>query len=113
MDRVTRINSILVFIFGFVLGVLVSSFYFLSPLISLFIVLVGVGVIVAERIHKNSVVREVFLISLLIISFGLGILRYDIKDFHEVMTPDKSGVVISEPEQKENTTRFVMRADNG
>ncbi|OHB05583.1 MAG: hypothetical protein A3B16_01895 [Candidatus Zambryskibacteria bacterium RIFCSPLOWO2_01_FULL_45_43] len=51
--------------------------------------------------------------SIALISFGLGILRYDIKDFHEEVTPVSSGVVITEPEQKENTTRFVMLADNG
>ncbi|OHA89994.1 MAG: hypothetical protein A2832_01760 [Candidatus Zambryskibacteria bacterium RIFCSPHIGHO2_01_FULL_44_22b] len=107
MDRSQNIgtNSILVFIWSFIFAIFVSSFFFIPPLISIFIILVGTAILAVDK-------RSLFL-SIALISFGLGILRYDIKDFHEEVTPVSSGVVITEPEQKENTTRFVMLADNG
>src|SRR3989344_2279539 len=106
MDRSQNIgtNSILVFIWSFIFAIFVSSFFFIPPLISIFIILVGTAILAVDK-------RSLFL-SIALISFGLGILRYDIKDFHEEVTPVSSGVVITEPEQKENTTRFVMLGDN-
>jgi len=106
MDRSQNIgtNSIFVFIWSFVIAVFVSSFFFIPPLISIFIILVGTAILAVDK-------GSLFL-SIVLISFGLGILRYDIKDFHEEVTPVSSGVVITEPEQKENTTRFVMLGDN-
>src|SRR3989338_901013 len=107
MDRSQNIgtNSILVFIWSFIFAIFVSSFFSIPPLISIFIILVGTAILVVDKCS--------LFLSIVLISFGLGILRYDIKDFHEEVTPVSSGVVITEPEQKENTTRFVMLADNG
>ena len=101
----TPTNSILIFIWSFVFAVFISSFYFISPLISIFLILIGVAIFIVDR--------EMILLALVFISFGLGILRYDIKDFHESIAPASTGIVVSEPEQKENTTRFIMLADNG
>src|SRR3989344_9014532 len=107
MDQERNISSlsILIFIWGFVVSVFVSSFFFISPLVSIFLILIGTAIFVVDR--------EMVILALVFISFGLGILRYDIKDFHEVIIPNSSGIVVSEPEQKENTTRFVVRTDNG
>lgn len=107
MDQERNINTLstLIFIWSFVIAVFVSSFFFIQPLISIFIILVGAATLVAGK--------ESLFISIALISFGLGILRYDIKDFHEEIVPTNIGIVIGEPEQRENTTRFVMRSDNG
>ena len=43
---------------------------------------------------------------------GLGTLRYSIKDFHEPLFPESVGVIASEPEQRENSTRFIFLSDN-
>lgn len=99
-------NSIFVFIIGFACAIFVSSFAFVSPLISFLIIIIGFAILVDR--HK-----EVLLLSIIIISFGLGTLRYSIKDFHEDLVPSSMGMVVSELEQKENTTRFVFLADNG
>ena len=121
MDRKRNTNSLLraqsmgiiIFIFGFLSAVLVSSFVFIVPFVSVLILFVGSAVLGAERILNKVANKEVLYLSLVLISFSLGALRYSIKDFHEPLTPSSSGIVISEPEQKENTTRFVMKADNG
>ncbi|MDZ4205862.1 MAG: ComEC/Rec2 family competence protein, partial [Patescibacteria group bacterium] len=61
----------------------------------------------------KRVIKEVLFLSLAFLSFGLGALRYSIKDFHEPLVPLSTGIVVSEPEQRENTTRFVLLANNG
>lgn len=113
MDPKTSTNSVLIFIFGFVLGVGLSSFVSVFPLTSLFIILIGIAILVAEKIWSNEISKEVLFLSLLLLSVGLGTLRYAIKDFHEKVLPASTGVVISQPEQRENTTRFVLLPDNG
>ncbi|MBI1974441.1 MAG: ComEC/Rec2 family competence protein [Candidatus Zambryskibacteria bacterium] len=107
MDRSQNIgtNSIFVFIWSFIFAVFVSSFFFLPPLISIFIILVGTAILAVDKVS--------LFLSIALISFGLGILRYDIKDFHTEIMPSTTGVVINEPEQRENTTRFVFLSDNG
>ncbi len=114
-DSLPRAQSrgIFVFIFGFILGILVSSFVSVIPLVSVFIVIVGSSLLVVEKIWNKRISKEVLFLSLAFLSFGLGALRYSIKDFHEPLVPVSTGVVVSEPEQRENTTRFVWRSDNG
>ena len=92
------------FIFSFASGIFVSSFIFLSPLPAALIAVVGLALLV----DKNA-----FFIALAVISFGLGVLRYDIKDFHEVVEPESAGIITSEPEEKENSKKFVLKSDNG
>ncbi|OHA90880.1 MAG: hypothetical protein A2665_00085 [Candidatus Zambryskibacteria bacterium RIFCSPHIGHO2_01_FULL_46_30] len=113
MDQKTSTNNIFVFIFGFISGILVSSFIFIAPLVSVLVIIIGSTLLIAEKIWNRVISQEVLFLSLVFLSFGLGALRYSIKDFHEPLVPVSSGIVISEPEQRENTTRFVLRADNG
>lgn len=113
MDRETSTNSIFVFIFGFVFGILVSSFIFVFPLLGVLVIFLGGTLLAAEQIWEGKIRKEVLLLSLVFLSFGLGTLRYSIKDFHEPLVPVSTGVVISEPEERDNTTRFVLLSDNG
>lgn len=113
MDQKTNTNSIVVVIFGFISGILVSSFVFITPLVSVFMMIVGLVLLIAEKIRNKKVGKEVLFLSLVFLSFGLGVLRYSIKDFHEPLIPTSTGIVVSEPEQRENTTRFILRTDNG
>src|SRR3989344_1514905 len=128
MDQKTSTNSlpraqsrgIFVFIFGFILGILVSSFIFIAPLVGVLVIIIGSALLVAEKIclpreasaKWGKGPKEVLFLSLVFLSFGLGALRYSIKDFHEPLVPLFTGIVVSEPEQRENTTRFVFQADN-
>mgnify|MGYP003393474394 CR=1 FL=1 len=113
MDRETSTNSVFVFIFGFVSGVLVSSFIFISPLVSVLIIFVGISILVGEKIWTGEIEKEILFLALAIVALGSGTLRYSIKDFHQPLIPDSQGIVISEPEQRDNSTRFVFEADNG
>jgi len=113
MDQKTNTNSVYVLIFGFILGTLVSSFIFVAPVISVLMVIVGLSLLVVEKIRNKIINKEVLFLSLALLSFGLGNIRYLIKDFHEPLVPTSEGVVISEPEQRENGTRFVLLSDNG
>src|SRR3990167_7341849 len=95
MDRETNTNNILVFIFGFIFGILVSSFVFVAPLVSVFIIFVGLAVLIAEKILNQTSIKEVLFLSLIFFSFGFGCMRYAIKDFHELQAPSSQGVVVS------------------
>ena len=108
MDR-----AIFTSIFSFASGILVASFVFISPIVSIFLILVAFAVLLAEKIYQNHIGKEVLLVTFALIAFGLGTLRYAVKDFHELVTPSGEGIVVSEPEQRDNATRFVLRADNG
>mgnify|MGYP001593854363 FL=1 len=108
MDR-----AILTVIFSFIFGVLVSSFVFVSPILSMFLALIALSILIAEKIYRNGINLEVLLVSLALMSFGLGTLRYSIKDFHEILAPSPVGIVVSEPEHRDNAVRFVFRSDNG
>ena len=106
-------RGVLIFIFGFALGILVSSFIFLAPLWSVFAIFLGLVSLMVDKVWNAKIGKEVLFLSLVFIALGLGALRYSIKDFHEPLTPSSQGVVVSEPEQRENTTRFVLKTDNG
>ncbi len=113
MDHETSTNSIFVFIFGFTFGILVLSFISTSLWIGVLIILVGSTVLIVEKVRNEKINKEVLFLSLILISFGLGALRYSIKDSHEPLMPGSTGIVVSEPEQKENSTSFVLLSDNG
>lgn len=108
MDR-----EILIAIFSFACGILLSSLFFFSPIVSLLILIVGVLVLLGEKIYQGKIGREIIFVSLILISFSLGSLRYAVKDFHELLIPSATGTVVSEPEDKENAKRFVFLSDNG
>jgi competence protein ComEC len=113
-ERVTKLfsKSVLTFIFAFALGIFVSSFVFVPPLVLLLITCVALLSLLAEKIFKNAISPEALLLSVVLTAFALGGLRYAVKDFHEPITPSLEGVVVSESEQRDNTTRFVFRANN-
>lgn len=79
-------NSILIFIFGFLSGVFVSSFIFLTPLVSILIIFISGVILISEKILNKSIGKEVLFLFLVFLSFGLGAFRYSIKDFHETLT---------------------------
>lgn len=112
-ERIIGTTSIFIFLFAFLGGVFISSFVFVPPLVSLFVAVVGAAILLAEKIYRNEIGKEALFISLALLAFGFGAFRYAVKDFHEPIEPSPTGIVVSEPELRENTTRFVMRADNG
>jgi len=114
-DSLPRAQSrgIFVLIAGFVFSILVSSFLPIPKIIGVFFITIGIIIVIFERIWNKKINKEILFVSLVLISFGLGAIRYSIKDFHEPLIPSNVGQVVTEPEQRENTTRFVLLADNG
>ncbi|MFH1472934.1 MAG: ComEC/Rec2 family competence protein [bacterium] len=109
--------NIFVFITCFTLAILFSSFIFISPVVSVLLILVGFAILGVEKLSKGSIAKEIIVVSLILVSLGLGFLRYAIKDFH---IPDPTfesrigeqiefqGLVVSEPEKRDNDTRIVV-----
>ena len=107
MDR-----AILISIFSFAFGIFVSSFIFLTPVVSTFFIVTALAMMLGEKVWTGKTEKEILFVALALISFGLGSLRYAVKDFHEAALPLREGVVVSEPEQRDNATRFVFKSDN-
>ncbi|MEK7186856.1 MAG: ComEC/Rec2 family competence protein, partial [Patescibacteria group bacterium] len=108
-------------LFCFILAIFFSSFYFIPSLVGVFLIFLGFAVILGERLHQGKIAQEVFLVFLILFSFGLGSLRYAVKDFHipESFFANQvgekvsfEGIVVSEPERKDLNTRFVVSSQN-
>lgn len=112
VDRKTATSSIFIFISGFVCGILISSFILIDLWVGVLMLSIGLFILVIEKIRNKIINKEVLFLSLVLLSFGLGALRYYIKDFHNPLIPTSVGIVVDEPEQRENTTRFVFKAEN-
>ncbi len=108
-----RHSTLYVLLWSFVLAILVSSFVYISPLVAVLIFIIALGIYGVEKIYYGDVSRAVFLFIFILVSFAFGSLRYAIKDFHEPHVPTYTGVVVSEPEHKDASVRFVFEADNG
>ena len=115
-----RQRLIFIFIFGFLSGVLVSSFIFVPPILAVLFIIVSGAILLAEKIEQKKVGKEVLFAALAIISFALGAFRYDIKDFHSVNQELEAqvgkqtavvGIVSGEPEKRDNDTRFIVSAE--
>ncbi len=94
-------------------AVALASFVSISPLIAALFIFTGSVILLGEKIYRGNISREVAYISFVFVFCGLGLLRYAIKDFHTDIMPEPQGIVVSEPEDKGGTRRFVYRAENG
>jgi competence protein ComEC len=108
-----RHSAIFVGLWGFVLGILISSFVRVSTFVAVLIIVIALGIWLSDRIYSGKVSKELFLIIILLTSLSFGSLRYALKDFHKLQTPTNVGVVVSEPERRDSDTRFVFQAENG
>lgn len=105
IQQVSRRNTkIFISLWGFVFGVLLASLVHIPPLVSLLIILVSLAVYAVDR--------NVFIL-IALTAFAVGVLRYDIKDFHTLVPAGGSGVIVAEPERRDIDTRFVVRTDTG
>lgn len=111
---------ILIVVFSFLLGIFVASLIFVSPIISLLALAVAGAILLSEKIWNGEINRIALLCGMILVSFSLGSLRYNIKDFHipnyELESKigsqlELEGVVVSEPEARDNSTRFVLETN--
>ena len=103
-------GGVFVFLWSFISGILVASSTAVSPLGALLLMCIG-GIVLLEF-------KKWTLFGLMFLALGFGIFRFDIKDFHEVdprleqrvgESTEVEGVVVSEPEQRENDVRFILQ----
>ena len=109
--------ALFVFLWSFIFGILVSSFIYIVPIYSLVLIVIGFVGCVVYLFIKTRVSILFLLISLTIFGFGVGAMRYAVKDFHEsdpylISNINKKvsikGLVVSEPEYRENDMRVVV-----
>jgi len=84
------------------------------------VILVGGIIFAIEKILRGSLEKEVLFIIIFLISFGLGTLRYSVKDFHLAQSIFETnvgkdivleGLVVTELELRDNSSRFVLESD--
>lgn len=105
----------IVLLSGFIVGVLLSSFVSFGWAGTVFFVFLGLIFIFVRRLMSN---KRIF-IALFFIAVGLGMARYEIKDARD-FSLDKNvgqrvvlqGIVIDEPDVKENYTRLAVERDD-
>jgi len=103
---------------GFILGVFWYSFFDFGIWFSIFVLGLGILVLLTVFILENK--RSALVVAVLICSFALGLLRYDIANIHQGSTVlEKSvenaivaeGVIIDEPDKRENNTNYTIRLE--
>jgi len=106
-------------VLGFVFGVFFRSFVAFSWSFALLIIIVGFFIFLFSRLKKGG---ALVFVSIFLLAFGLGILRYDIKDSLSVSDELKpkidqrvllKGTIYAEPDERENSTRLIFREDSG
>lgn len=120
-----------IFFFGFVAGIFVSSFFKINNIYSLFVFLIGVICFISglffKYIYPNNTeyvqIKQNFLyISLIIVSIFLGILRFNLSqnnfalnfvDLNEGKMLNIEGIVVFEPDVRENHTNLVIEHKQG
>jgi len=113
----------LVAVSGFIGGVALHSFFDVGAAFSLFVVFLGISLFVYYRLKKRQHPGQDFKVTLLLsvsfICFGLGLIRYDISliDRESALTRrigenvELSGIVVEEPQDRENMQRLVVEIE--
>ena len=99
---------------GFIGGILLRSFVNFGPALAGFFIFLGIIILFLRLITQDS--RLIIFIAIFIISFGLGIARYELKDYKKAELPEGKinleGIISDEPDERENYTRLVINAND-
>ncbi len=114
----------IVLLAGFSAGILMCSFLNLGWDFAIFFILLGLvlaGLFFSQRLiglWPNYHNKIIFLFSLFFLALSLGIIRYEIKEAKSAGLENQigakvvfQGVIIDEPDEKENYTRLVIEED--
>lgn len=112
-------NFLYVFIGGFAIGVLFRSYFNLGFSFPIFLIALSAAIFFLYfLLNKN---KKIFVVSLFIISAGLGILRFDIADLNKgdpilnklvEQQVTVEGIVVDEPDERESSTRLIIDFEN-
>lgn len=106
------------FIGGFVIGVLWHSFFDFTVWFSVFVLILGALILLTAFVLENT--RSALVVGVLILSFALGLLRFDIANIHQgSIVLDRlversvivEGVIVDEPDVRENNTNYTIRLE--
>lgn len=99
---------------GFIGGISLKSFVNFGWSLALFFIFLGIIILFLSLTAKES--RFMILIAIFIISFGLGIARYELKDYKKTDLSEGriilEGVIVDEPDERENYTRLVLKTND-
>jgi competence protein ComEC len=104
---------ILTALWSFISGILAATLISLPPLVAVLILVVAGAIWLSAMIYHSGLSGGEALIVIALVGFGVGVFRYDIKDFHELAPAGDTGIVVSEPERRDADTRFVVETDSG
>lgn len=106
----------IVLLSGFIAGVLFSSFVSFGWVFAGFFVFAGFVVFLISFISENR--KFVVLVAIFLTMVGLGIARYEMKNARDFSLDENigrrvvlQGIITDEPDERENYTRLVMKAD--
>lgn len=109
-----RAQWFLILVAGFTIGVAFRSFIDLGNTFTIFLIFTGVVLFLFFTIKRD---RKVFLVSLMIVSIGLGMLRFDLSDAHRgdplfndqiENTISVLGIVSDEPDLRSDHTNLTV-----
>ncbi len=111
-------KAIAVFLAGFLSGVFLRSFLNFGWPGAGFFAFLGLAICAVSFLSKNK--RPILLIAVFLIAMALGMGRYEIKDYKNTAALEQKvgqkvileGVIIDEPDERENYTRYIVEADN-
>ncbi len=115
---VKNISTLHIFIFGFIIAIFVSSFFQLGISFSFFLIFLSIIIFLFRFlvIHEEEK-RKILYVGLTLLSFGLGIFRYEIRDQREVdqnleniinQSVFIEGTVSDEPQRKELKQTLIV-----
>ena len=104
---------------GFTLGIFISSFVKMGFSFFIFLFILSALIFIFGKLFAQSK-TVIVLLAIFILFFGLGILRYEIKEIHPVDKLNNlvgervtiQGIVIEEPKIKEQSVQLTIFSDN-
>ncbi|MEK7566852.1 MAG: ComEC/Rec2 family competence protein [Patescibacteria group bacterium] len=106
-------------IFGFAAGIFLASFFEVGFALAALVIITSAFLFLLSGFRPDG---ALVFISIFIFALGVGVLRYEIKDSSAVSPELKKfigqkislkGVVVEEPDERENSTRLIFKADSG
>lgn len=96
---------------GFIGGIALRSFINFGLALAGFFIFLGIILLFVSLLADNR--KLIILIAIFIISFGLGVARYELEDYKGTNLQEGriniEGIIVDEPDERENYTSFVVK----
>ena len=107
---------------GFAVGIFFRSFFDLGWTLALLIMTTGVFLFIFHHLDVKRPSGVFVWLGVFVLTFGLGVLRYEIKDASSVSAELEpkigqkvllNGFIAEEPDERENSTRLIFKSETG